>query len=83
MNKIKSMYLRRIIIARRWANTEKGERVIVTIGAIWMVLAFVSFGLLIAGMLEPKMGMQRAIMLVVAFYVLIWALFQMTFGEEN
>ena len=72
MNKIKSMYLRRVIIARRWANTERGERVIVTIGAIFMVLGFASFGLLVAGMLEPKMGLQRAIMLVVAFYVLIW-----------
>lgn len=64
--------LRVLIKARKWANTEKGEKTIVTIGAIWMVLAFVSFGLLIAGMLEPKMGMQRAIMLVVAFYVLLW-----------
>ena len=72
MNKIKSMYLRRVIIARRWANTERGERVIVTIGAIFMVLGFASFGLLVAGMLEPKMGLQRAIMLVVAFYVLFW-----------
>ena len=72
MNKIKSKYLRGVIIARRWANTEKGEKTIVTIGAIWMVLAFVSFGLLVAGMLEPKMGLQRAIMLVVAFYVILW-----------
>lgn len=83
MNKIKSKYLRRVIIARRWANTEKGEKTIVTIGAIWMVLAFVSFGLLIAGMLEPKMGMQRAIMLVVAFYVLIWAMYQMIAQPED
>ena len=64
--------LRVLIKARRWANTERGERVIVTIGAIFMVLAFASFGLLVAGMLEPQMGMQRAIMLVVAFYVLLW-----------
>ena len=64
--------LRVLIKVRRWANTERGERVIVTISAIFMVLAFASFGLLVAGMLEPKMGMQRAIMLVVAFYVLLW-----------
>lgn len=64
--------LRVLIKARKWANTEKGERVIVALGAIWMVLAFASLGLLVAGMLEPQMGLQRAIMLVVAFYVLLW-----------
>lgn len=72
MKTIRVKYLRHVIRERRWANTERGERVIVTIGAIFMVLAFASFGLLVAGMLEPKMGLQRAIMLVVAFYVLIW-----------
>lgn len=72
MKTVRVKYLRHVIRARRWANTERGERVIVTIGAIWMVLAFVSLGLLVAGMLEPQMGLQRAIMLVVAFYVLLW-----------
>lgn len=75
--------LRVLIKARKWANTEKGERVIVTIGAIWMVLAFASLGLLVVGMLEPRMGMQRAIMLVVAFYVLIWAMYQMIAQPEE
>ena len=83
MKTIRVKYLRRVIIARRWANTEKGEKTIVTIGAIWMVLAFVSFGLLIAGMLEPKMGMERAIMFVVAVYVIIWALYQMIVKPED
>lgn len=72
MKTLRVKYLRHVIRARRWANTERGERVIVTIGAIFMVLAFASFGLLVVGMLEPKMGLQRAIMLVVAFYFLVW-----------
>ena len=72
MKKYQIQYVRTLIRVRRWANTERGERVIVTIGSIFMVLAFASFGLLVAGMLEPQMGLQRAIMLVVAFYVLLW-----------
>ena len=72
MKKYQIQYVRTLIRVRRLANTERGERVIVTIGAIFMVLAFASFGLLVAGMLEPQMGLQRVIMLVVAFYVLIW-----------
>lgn len=72
MSTLKIKSLRCLISVRRLANTAKGERVIVTIGAIFMVLGFASFGLLVAGMLEPKMGLQRAIMLVVAFYVILW-----------
>ena len=72
MKKYQIQYVRTLIRVRRWANTERGERVIVTIGAIFMVLAFASFGLLVAGMLEPQMVLRRAIMLVVAFYVLLW-----------
>ena len=76
MKKYKIKSLRALIKVRKWANTERGERVIVTIGTIFMVLAFASFGLLVTGMLGPKIGMQRAIMLVVAFYVLIWGVCQ-------
>lgn len=66
MKKTKIMYLRHLIKARKWSNTEKGERTICTIGAIWSALAFISFALLVAGMLEPQMGMQRAISFVAA-----------------
>ena len=72
MKTIRVKYLRHVIRARRWANTERGERTICTIGAVIMVLAFLDAGVLIAGMLEPKMGLERAIMLVVAFYFLLW-----------
>lgn len=72
MKKLKYMIPLRSKVSIYVPNTERGERVICTIGAIFMVLAFASFGLLVAGMLEPKMGLQRAIMLVVAFYVLLW-----------
>lgn len=41
--------LRVLIKARKWANTKKGERVIVTIGAIWGIMALCSFCLLTAG----------------------------------
>ena len=83
MKTVRVKYLRHVIRARRRANTERGERVICTIGAIFMVLAFASFGLLVAGMLEPQMGLQRAIMLVVAFYVLIWGMFHLTSSSND
>ena len=56
MNKIKSKYLRRVIIARRWANTEKGERIICAIGAVWGILAFISAGLLVTGVVLNELG---------------------------
>lgn len=81
MKTVRVKYLRHVIRARRWANTERGERVIVTIGAIFMVLAFASFGLLVAGMLESQMGIGRAITLVVAFYFLVWGVITFAKGE--
>lgn len=49
MKTIRVKYLRHVIRARRWANTERGERVICTIGAIWGIMALCSFCLLTAG----------------------------------
>lgn len=49
MSKIKFMSLRALIKARKWANTERGERIISIIGATWGIMALCSFCLLTAG----------------------------------
>lgn len=49
MSTLKIKSLRCLISVRRWANTERGERVICIIGAIWGIMALCSFCLLTAG----------------------------------
>ena len=51
MKAIQVKYVRTLIRVRLWANTEKGERVLCAIGAIWAVLAWCSFVLLAMGVL--------------------------------
>ena len=49
MKTVRVKYLRHVIRARRWANTERGERTLCTIGAIWGILALISLCLLAVG----------------------------------
>jgi len=49
MKKYQIQYVRTLIRVRRWANTERGERVISIIGATWGIMALCSFCLLTAG----------------------------------
>ena len=56
MKKYQVMYLRALIRARKWANTERGERVLCTIGAVWCVLAIISAGLLVTGLVLNELN---------------------------
>lgn len=71
MSTAKVKYLRTIIAYKKWYATERGERVMCTIGAIWAFLAFLSAFLLLVGILEPSMGLNRAITLVISLYVVL------------
>ena len=56
MKTVRVKYLRHVIRARRWANTERGERTLCTIGAIWGILALISAGLLVTGVVLNELG---------------------------
>lgn len=51
MKTMQIKYVRALLRARHWANTEKGEKILCTIGATWGILAVGSFGLLMTGVL--------------------------------